>query len=85
MAVNKALGSKPFYEVKSESDTTLVFDSLFESGEHVWAHVLFLPVSLYACVSTNRVTVNVCVLLCNWNVIQDSQCWSPAAGCNGVL
>lgn len=41
--MNKALATKPFYEVKSESDTTLVFDSLFESGVHSFGTALPCP------------------------------------------
>ena len=37
-SVNKALVNKPFYELKSENDSTLVFDSLFESGNLYQAH-----------------------------------------------
>jgi hypothetical protein len=39
MAVNKALATKPYYDVKSEADATLVFDSLFESGECDCLHI----------------------------------------------
>ena len=46
-SVNKSAASKPFYELKNESDTTLVFDSLFESGNLYQAHQVDARVRMY--------------------------------------
>jgi hypothetical protein len=46
-SVNKSAANKPFYELKNESDTTLVFDSLFESGNLYQAHQVDARVRMY--------------------------------------